>query len=617
MDNHQTTLTRRATATDEDIANLLQRQPSLPEDNSELPDTSHKRKQSDFALDKINIGHSDLRATFELERIEQGIEEDEEQAHHPLQSSPLLLSAASYIGSPTPQRLLFSSYPSIKNVRFIAAFIVFATVATLGGLRRFRRGGSSTINEWGWEMVGDGVWFDNEESEWLEYYADPVRLPKMTSTGPQRVHDSLGGMHMFTDVCLTNNIDSAKPPELDTSLRGLVYFDTKMAKNPKRCVPCSTKAMNAREEDKWGESSSLDSELGHQCGMKGLHTMYATSVTDWNDCTAETENRQFMIRHKQNQSPLHAKNVRYFEEPTLLLSFKANDRESSLFDTLFTYLPYWHVYRNEGYPFDHVFSKSVQGCLSHSRNWFCELTHQMGAFGYARETNWEETQSTLYCFKNLYYNQLEYQRTLSHPRQITKQIMDEFRDEVFNHFGLPRPRDRKEMIEKDRKLAMRILLYSNASSGKSDKNRWDNLDKLVRKAKGKHPHVDLHIVPDFDIPIAEQARLFNSADAVVMATGDQMANAIFVPDDTIFVELACGSQSLTNNPRFMELIAGSATNVASYTTSSCSEASSDATCISCVADQSSFTMSDSSFGALIDDIVQRHSGKTSVVRDGR
>jgi len=612
MDNHHS-LIRRTTATDEDFAILLQRQPSQSEDvittPTELPDTSHKRKQSDLAWNQLDIGQSDLRATFELERIEQGVEEDDDQVH-PLQS-PLQSPLLSYIGNPTPQRL-FSSYPSIKNVRFIAVFVVLATVATVGGLRRSR--GGSSGDQWGWEMVGEGLWFDSEESEWLQFYPDPARLPKMASTGPQRVNDHLGGMHLFTDVCVTNNIDSPKPPELDTSLRGLVYFDKNMAKNPKRCVPCSTKAMNDRAEDKWGESSSLDSELGHQCGMKGLHAMYATSVTDWNECADETENRQFMIRNKQNQSPSHAKNVRYFEEPTLLLSFNATNRESALFDTLFTYLPYWHVFRKAGYPFDYVFSKSVQGCLSHSRNWFCELTHQMGAFGYARETNWEETHATLYCFKNLYYNQLEYQRTLSHSGQITKQIMDEFRDEVFSHFGLQRPRDRKEMIEKDRKLAMRILLYANDSG---DKNRWDNLDKLVSKAKGKHPHVDLLIVPDFDIPIAEQARLFNSADAVVMATGDHMANSIFVPDDTIFAELSCGSLSLTSNPRFMELIAGSPTTFTSYTTSSCSESSSDGTCISCLADQSSFTMSDNSFQALVDDIVKRHSGKTSVVRDGR
>eukprot|EP00985_Skeletonema_marinoi_P029998 scaffold29976_cov94-Skeletonema_marinoi.AAC.1 len=82
MDNHHQTLTRRATATDEDIINFLQRQPSLPEDNAspaELPDTSHKRKQSDVAnIGNLNIGQSDLRATFELERIEQGVEEEED-----------------------------------------------------------------------------------------------------------------------------------------------------------------------------------------------------------------------------------------------------------------------------------------------------------------------------------------------------------------------------------------------------------------------------------------------------------------------------------------------------------------------------------------------------------
>ena len=444
MDNQ--TLTRRTTATDEEITNFLQRQPSLPEESispTELPDTSHKRKQSDIALSSLNIG-SDLRATFELERIEQGAEEDDDL--HPLRS-PLVSPASSYsIDSPTTQRLLFSLHPAIKNVRFVAAFIILATITTLGGLRRSR--GVSSDDGWGWEMVGDGMWFENEESDWIEYYPDPSRLPKMVSTGPQRVHDELAGMHLFTDVCVTYNIDSAKPPDLDTSLRGLIYFDKRMAQNPKRCVPCSTKAMNSRTEDKWGEPSSLDAHLGHQCGMQGLHTMYASSVTDWNDCTAETENRQFMIRNKQNQSPSHAKSVHYFEEPTYLLSFKADDRESSLFDTLFTYLPYWHVFRKNGYPFHSVFSKSVQGCLSHSRNWFCELTHQMGAFSYAREVNWEETHATLYCFKSLYFTQ----QSPTYSGQVTKQIMNEFRDEIFTHFGLRHSRDRKETLEKDRKL---------------------------------------------------------------------------------------------------------------------------------------------------------------------
>eukprot|EP00985_Skeletonema_marinoi_P012154 scaffold5817_cov109-Skeletonema_marinoi.AAC.1 len=229
MDNHHQTLTRRATATDEDITNFLQRQPSLPEDNAspaELPDTSHKRKQSDVAnIGNLNIGQSDLRATFELERIEQGVEEDDDDHVHPLKS-PLVSPTSYTIGSPTAQRLFFSSHPAIKNVRFIAAFLVFVTVATLGGLNRRSRGGSSSDgDDWGWSMVGDGLWFENEESDWLEYYPDPARLPKMVSTGPQRVDDNLGGMHLFTDVCVTNNIDSAKPPEMDTSLRGLIYFD--------------------------------------------------------------------------------------------------------------------------------------------------------------------------------------------------------------------------------------------------------------------------------------------------------------------------------------------------------------------------------------------------------
>ena len=608
MDNHHNNnLTRRATATDEDFLELLKSQSSQSEDGatsaspladlSDKPDTSHKRKQSDIAFDKLNIGS---RTNFELEKIEQGVEEDEDHDYYALHSPPSsmaynIMNNGCPLSSQT--RLIFSSYP-IKNARFVAAFVFLASVAFVGFLRS-----SKSTDDWGFEVVGEGF-ATNSVSDWLEFYPSPERMPKMISTGPQRVDDTLGGMHLFTDVCVTNNID-------DTSLRGLIFFDKRMAKNPKRCVPCSTRGMNAREEDIWGEMSSVDTALGHQCGFKGVHASYATSVTDWNECMAETNNHQLLIRNKQTQSPSYAKNVHYFQEPTLLLSFKENDRESSLFDSLFTYLPYWSVFRKDGYPFERVFSKSVQGCLSHSRNWFCELTHQMGAFGYAKEVMWEPTHATLYCFKSLYVNQLEYQRSLSHPMQITKHIMDEFRDEIFSHFGLPRPRDRKEMIERDKKLAMRIVLYANNES--SDKNRWEGLDKLVDNSKRKHPHVEFYIIHDFDVPIAEQARLFNSADAIVMATGDHFANSIFVPDDTIFAELSCSSRSPTNNPRFMELISGSAINVSSSTSSECSES----ICISCMEDQSSFTMSDKSFQSLVDDIVEKHSAITSVIRDGR
>ena len=176
MEHHQN-LTRRTTATDEDIINLIQRQPSISEEKSptEVPDTSHKRKQSDVAFDNINIGQSDLRATFELERIDQGAEEDDDQ-NHPLRSP--LISAISYNGSTTLQRPIFSSYP-VFNARFIAALVAIASVATLGGMIRRSRGGLND-DGWGLEMVGDGLWFEpSRETDWLEYYRDPARLPKM------------------------------------------------------------------------------------------------------------------------------------------------------------------------------------------------------------------------------------------------------------------------------------------------------------------------------------------------------------------------------------------------------------------------------------------------------
>ncbi|EED91179.1 predicted protein [Thalassiosira pseudonana CCMP1335] len=598
--------------------------PCVDHEETVQPTPSHKRKQSDtgdLADLQIQLSPSAFRSSLNLERIEQGDDDDEDDDS--------IVFSFDNNRSSSQQGRLFSSYPMTKGARLVAAVVVL--LVAFMTIRSSRKGRSddgnmetpsdSKYNDGGnEEIIGEPMEAQIPKYNWIEFYDDVSRIPDVQSSGPFRVDANIGGLHLYENVCVTNNVDAPKAPYFDTSMRGLVYFtnDKAMQKNSKRCVPCKAEDIDER----WGSGSSGSGEASnsvkHQCGMKGLHTMYASSVTDWNQCTASNDNHQMMIRTKQNQSPANAKHVHFFEKPTFLLQFQANDRESSLFDTLFTYLPHWHKFREEAFPFQSVISHSVEGCLSHSRNWFCEIAHHLGAFGRAKEIMWEQTESTLYCFQSLYYNQLSYQRTLSHDGLITKSIMDDFRDELFRSFALPRPRDMSEIRKKDAKLGMtrafKIALYANANGRK---DVWKGLESLVSSSQAmtKYHGVEFTLIDNLDnLTVAEQARAFNLADAIIMASGEHLANSIFTTDDTAFVELGCETTSLIDNSHFMGFILGTHTSVGQ-----CQEGhSAEEVCVTCSGIgglESSFSMTGVAFHELIDDLMKSHQDKVAFMRD--
>jgi len=50
--------------------------------------------------------------------------------------------------------------------------------------------------------------------QWTEYYPSPDRMPiGLESLGPWLANPTIGGLYMFKNVCVTNNIDAPKPPE--------------------------------------------------------------------------------------------------------------------------------------------------------------------------------------------------------------------------------------------------------------------------------------------------------------------------------------------------------------------------------------------------------------------
>ena len=564
-----------------------------------LPNTNHKRKQSDRLdlgdLDSLNIGKAPdgkVNTTYSS-----------------LSPSSLSLEPGSALDSLDedgvyPRAQGWKNPLSISSSQLTVLFIVLATLTltTRHSIisSRYKSNNMAPIDE-GSEEISTEPMEAHFHEDWVELYNSPDRMPdNMKSSGPFHVDPkNLGGLHMFENVCVTNNIDAPKPPESDTSMRGLIYFTNK-EQSPKRCVPCSKSQM--REEQRKGDG-------WNKCGMSGLHAMYAKSVTDYNRCMKDTENHKSIIRSKQNQSPSNVKKIHYFQEPTFLLQFDGHDREKSLFDMLLTYLPYWDSFRKDSsFPFDSVISHSVEHCLTHSKNWLCEILHQMGALGYSRQLPWERDDNTLYCFKSMYYNQLGYQRNLEHDG-LSKEVMDAFRDELFKNLALPGPRDMSEIYKKDAKLGLKrpinIALYDG-------KTVWKDLYKLVTNVQSmkKYHNIQFNYIDDLDGPVAEQATAFNLADAVVMVSGDHLANAIFAVDGTSFVEVGCSSQSLIGNSYFMALLSGTHQSV-----TGCSESQAeDEVCVTCTT-KSSFTMTEKHFQSLIDDIMKRHEDKISFQRD--
>ena len=115
-----------------------------------------------------------------------------------------------------------------------------------------------------------------------------------------------------------------------------------------------------------------------------------------------------------------------------------------------------------------------------------------------------------------------------------------------------------------------------------------------------------------DLAVAEQARAFNLADAVVASTGEHMANAIFVADNMAFVELGCGGFSSVRNERFMGFVLGMHRSVKECVDGSESEGSE-----ACMRGglESSFTIGEEVFFGIVDELVECHREKIAFMRD--
>ena len=522
-----------------------------------------------------------------------------------------------------------------------------------------------TIGEFHEESVGTPLEHHVHEYNKIRFFDSPDKMKPMISKGPTLYDNTMGGLHIFENVCLTYNADGIRDRvHPDTSLRGLLYFtnDKEVLNNPTRCVPCSVN--HDTPFITWGEMSStfIDSssqnnnganntlQVNHQCGMSGLHAMYASSVGDWSTCIMKEENANLLEELGQTMEPTNVSTVHFFQEPTFLLQFNALDKEQSLFDMLLTYLPHWDKFLvgddmdgdDAGFPFQSVISHSVKGCLSHSKEWFCEVLHQMYAFGEAKEIPWEGDDNTLYCYKELFYNEVGYyQRSIDDEKNdhsgslVTKQMFGDFREMLFRKFGLPRRRTaelRAEEAEFEKthqgggsgtKTASvgggdggesngdntsgngnddtKIIFYDNKLS---EHAVWSEMESLISNVRELEKYQNVKFVTvngDFsDLTVAQQARKFNEADAVIMAHGQHMANAIFAIDGTYFVEVGCKVESLIGSPHFMELFDGKYRAV-----ERCSgKDSSSVVCVVCKDKESDiFTMNPAAFERLVDDVV--------------
>mmetsp|Transcript_15119 Transcript_15119/g.24691 ORF Transcript_15119/g.24691 Transcript_15119/m.24691 type:complete len:629 (-) Transcript_15119:48-1934(-) len=592
----------------------------------DLSVSSHKRKQSGIPLE-IAEGMSGLASKEPSLEVIADEEEGDINMHNPLPMSRSLsrLSSFGRPTSPIPEfeelfdganrRFRYASsikFLSTRNILILAFITIVAILMTINtpsqpdpGLDVSRPTEADAPTEDGeshFEGVGEGLEFFTEVDH-VRYYKSPDKMKEMKSEGPTPADRKLGGMHIFKNVCLTNNIDAIHyENNPTTSLRGLIYFTRDQEHNPKRCVPCS----NSENMDSWDGTYEDEKVVKHKCGMNGLHAMYATSAGDWSDCIMEEENTQIMKKFGQTQSPTNVSKVHFFQAPTFLLQFNAFDMESALFDMLMTYLPFWRMFERNEFPFTSLISHSVKGCVSHSRHPFCELLHQMAAFWEVQDLTWE-SDDTLYCYETLYYNQLGYNRNLEHDGHVTKEVFGGLRENLFNRFGLPRRRtvEARQMdakIQGQDLLGTKIILYDKKSK---DATHWTDMESVVTQAKTleKYQNVTFVVVKDFDdLSVAQQARTFNEADAVVMVHGQHMANAIYAVDETSFVGVGCsGTVPLVGNPKFMELMDSSYRHV-----SKCEEDHEEGSeaCVVCQ-DDDHFTITLPAFEKLIDDVIAK------------
>lgn len=621
--------------------------PIADEDPRSQRDATHKRKQSGIPLDAEAIIH---RASAQTS-LEQIADEEEADFGEEGGGTPTSLGSSSIpeFAELFPDDRGGWSFKSLLTSRGSLVATLFMMVVTFVFLRGRgfveegdpdaavavgvgKSGGPKvdskkiTYGEEHYEGVGAPMEHKVHEYNKIRFFDSPDKMKPIYSKGPILWDEKMGGLHMFENVCLTTNVDALRyRPDPDTGLRGIIFFtpDEEVQKNPKRCVPCS----NSEPLENWEDVGKDGKVVGHGCGMKGLHAMFASSVGDWTDCIMKDDNAKLMEEWGQTQSPLEVSTIHFFQEPTFALQFDALNKENSLFDMLLTYLPHWDKFlggandEDNGFPFDSVISHSLQGCLSHSHNWFCEVLHQMYAFGEAKEIPWEDNDNTLYCYRELYYVQVGYQRYLDHEGLVTREIFGEFREMLFRKFALPRRRtveDRLAELEYEKAEAKkhpggkdsaggadeggddtRIIFYDNKLNGQT---AWNELESLISNAREleKYSNIKFVTVKDFEeLTVAQQARKFNEADAVIMAQGQHMANAIFAVDGTSFVEVGCEVKSLIGNPKFMKLMDGKYRAVEKCNV----EGEKSSVCVVCKENDVHFTMALKAFELLIDDVV--------------
>ncbi|EED88188.1 predicted protein [Thalassiosira pseudonana CCMP1335] len=411
-------------------------------------------------------------------------------------------------------------------------------------------------------------------------YDDVRDVPRMTSTGPIEANDGIGGLYHFTDVCLT------KHHLLNENLQGVIYFqpdNDELLANELRCVPCSAPLNHGGG---WDGEGRDEKAVRHKCGFTTAHAM--------------------LDRWGQHQIPSRAEVVHWYEEPIISLNFRPNIGHA-LFDYMLAYLPHWYAFRtNNNMPFAGVISHVFQGCLSDSHDWFCTILRAMEAFGNAQELPREPNNTTLYCYKSLYLVHVAYQRTISHEGLLTESVFVAFRDIMFTSFKLKRARDyhlirtteaNGNAAASSIKEPTKLLFYAHEPSGR---RVWNGMHDLIDKFKDepKYKAVEFNTVYDFGVfSTAEQAALFNEADAHIMTHGAQMANSIFAVDDTVYIELGCSIPTYLANPKFLSLIKAQYQSVVK-----CGDGNDDI-CLQCDGNDDTygnFTMTESSFVLMLD-----------------
>eukprot|EP00804_Cyclotella_cryptica_P005277 CCRYP_015782-RA/>CCRYP_015782-RA protein AED:0.11 eAED:0.11 QI:658/1/1/1/0.5/0.2/5/1652/486 len=413
----------------------------------------------------------------------------------------------------------------------------------------------------------DSYAYESMPSPKMKRYNNIHDVPSMKSSGPVKVN-GIGGLMEFNDVCLTKHISGSE-------LEGVIHF-----------IPDHNDVIDNKERCK------------HRSSPLNHHDMFAVNVSDYSYCMDQLKLSEYQ------HIPSHVETVHLYEEPVISLNFNLNIGHS-LFDYLLIYLPHWHIYREqENFPFGGVISHVMNDCLLDTNTfWFCEILRTINAFGEkAQQLQPEPNNTTLYCYKSLYRIHIAMWQRM-YTKFLTERVFDDFRDLLNQKFNLDRKRDYFS-IQTSRNEIKRLLLYSHAPSGR---RVWLDMNDKVEKYK-HHPKyeekVDFHIVDDFgSFSAAEQASLFNSADAIMMSHGAQMANSIFAVDGVLFVEMGCQVPVFLGEPAYMALLRGQYRNV-----TKCESENHDLMCLVCEGDTNyddynNFTMTDVGFQTMLDYVI--------------